>query len=252
MYVFFLHQEGKKGFQGYVPSLGGSKRIPRNSDNLKVVDGRRPPLASGPLDDQRSSSRASIASVCSFSSSPHAFGDKKSSFVQIAKPKPKSGIPLIINEGGCFPKKELEVIGASSNEELVVGVKLKDINDEELCKRSSLKTKDLFSDLMEMVILDNLALVECTQKKVVEDSCFEKAGYAPWMLVNLGTNWLKNTVFKKFNQHPVEVVVWRKSKLMISKVKETKVGSNIKPVLQPVMDTTDVNRLRVTLFSQSK
>ncbi|PKU75843.1 hypothetical protein MA16_Dca023359 [Dendrobium catenatum] len=177
-----------------------------------VADCRRPPLASGPLDDRRSSLRASIATVCYLSSSLNAFGDGKSNFVQVTKPKPKSSIPLIINDGGCLPKKEPEVIGASSNEELVVCVKLKDINDEELCKRYALKTKDLLLDLMEMVILDNPAMVEGTQEKVVEDACFEKIGYGPWMLINLGTKRLKNIVFKKFNQLPVEVVVWRKYK----------------------------------------
>ncbi|PKU75160.1 hypothetical protein MA16_Dca015516 [Dendrobium catenatum] len=48
------------------------------------------------------------------------------------------------------------LVGTSSNEELITGVKLNDINDEELSKRSALKMKDLLSNLMEFNALIDL------------------------------------------------------------------------------------------------
>ncbi|PKU73188.1 hypothetical protein MA16_Dca026819 [Dendrobium catenatum] len=161
--------------------------------------------------------------------SKEAFGDGKSSFVQVAKTMAKTSMPLNVNEGGNLSsKKESEVIGVWV--EGSSGMFFQKIEYERIpnfcfnygmigyikkdCVKNSMEDK-LGSNLLEKVDNpDNPTMVEETHEKLIEDAYNDKIGYSPWVLVNYGRKRFKNPIFKQFNQHLVEVDVRRESKLV--------------------------------------
>ncbi|PKU72872.1 hypothetical protein MA16_Dca016617 [Dendrobium catenatum] len=96
---------------------GNACSVPLDRDGSEaapmVVEVHQPSMAGRHLDDRHSSIRIVFAPAHSYSSSPLAFGDDKSMFSQLPKPKLKYGI--IINEGGCLLKKKPEVPGKGKN-----------------------------------------------------------------------------------------------------------------------------------------
>ncbi|KAL0906140.1 hypothetical protein M5K25_024608 [Dendrobium thyrsiflorum] len=83
---------------------------------MMASEGHWPPSAGGPFNVYRSSIGSSFFPAQSISSSPPAFGDGKFGFVLDAKSRFRSGMPLIINEGGLLnSNKTIEDIGKGKN-----------------------------------------------------------------------------------------------------------------------------------------